>query len=228
MMRLHVNRPGLVALIMLFTAAPLFAQPPRPIRYEVSGGVRWLGSATAAPASADETAPDGSTFRLFRSRSSLGPGVGIDARVGVVITPRVQLEGSGSYAKPSLEARITGDVEGIPDVTLKQKLNEWTIEGAVVSPLRRLGFGAAGAVPFVSAGVGYVRHLHEGATLVTTGVTYHVGGGVEYPLLRRNAGRLRTAGLRLDGRAVVRSRKVSADDQSHVAPAFGASMFFRF
>ena len=228
MMRFHVNRQGLVALIMLSTAAPLFAQPPRPITYEVSGGVRWLGTATSAPSSADETAPDGGAFRLFRSRGSLGPGLGIDARVGVMITPRLQLGGSGSYGKPSLEARITGDVEGIPDVTLKQKLNEWTIEGSVVSPLRRLGFGAAGAVPFVSAGVGYVRQLHEGATLVATGLTYHVGGGVTYPLLRRNTGRLRTAGLRLDGRAVVRSREVSADDHSHVAPGLGASMFFRF
>src|SRR5262249_57367737 len=81
--------------------------------------------------------------------------------------------------------------------------------------------------PFLSGGGGYLRQLHETATLVVTGRYYQFGGGVAYPLTSQSGGWLKTMGLRLEARAIIRVNGVAFDSSAHVAPTAGASFFLR-
>jgi hypothetical protein len=177
-------------------------------------------------ADATETAANGTRFRLFSSDSSLAGAFGLEGRVGVRLTTALQLEGSASHATPTLRTRIRSDAEGIPDLTLAETVTQWTIEAALVAHLARLRFGTR-SVPFLSAGVGYLRQLHEGGSLVETGRTYQGGGGVNLLLQGSGDRRLKSAGLRLGARAVVRTGGASIDS-AHVAPLVDVSMFLRY
>ena len=53
---------------------------------------------------------------------------------------------------------------------------------------------------FVSGGAGYLRQLHEEQTLVETGWSSYVGGGLLRPLTERPP-RLAMVGLRLEARS---------------------------
>lgn len=206
---------------------PLRAQASPPGRVEVAAGARWVGRTSAGGADATETAADGTRFRLFATDSSLGSAAAVEGRVGVRVTRLLQLEGSASYGRPQLRVRISSDVEGIPDVAAIEAVKQFTIEGALVAHLVRWSIGTR-AVPFVSGGVGYLRQLHEGDQLVATGGAYHAGGGVDFLVKRRDAGRLKSAGWRADVRAIIRNMGVAFDDAAHVAVGVGASVFLRF
>jgi len=198
-----------------------------PGRFEVAAGGLWALPMSMGAADATETAPNGTRFRLFSSETSLASAFGLEGRVGVRLTTALQLEGSASHAAPTLRTRIRSDAEGIPDLTLAETVNQWTIEAALVAHLARRRFGTR-SVPFLSAGVGYLRQLHEGGSLVETGRTYQGGGGVNVLLKRSGDRRLKSAGLRLGARAVVRTGGASIDSRAHVAPLVDVSLFFRY
>lgn len=221
------GRGAAVLGALVLGASPVRAQAPLPGRVEVAAGALWVARQAMGSTDASETSADGTRFRLFASDSSLAAGVGIEGRIGVRLTRVLQLDASATYAKLELRSRITSDVEGIPDITLTEAVTQWTVEGAVVAHLARWRLGASG-VPFLSAGAGYLRELHEGGTLAETGRRYHVGGGINYLLTRRDERRLKSTGLRVDARAVLRTGGVSFTDGAQVAPALGASLFLRF
>jgi hypothetical protein len=84
-------------------------------------------------------------------------------------------------------------------------------------------------MPFATAGAGYLRQLHEGATLVQTGRTYHVGGGATIALLSRDRGQwLKQMGVRVDVGAEVRNGGVALDGRSHAEPTLTAGFYGRF
>jgi hypothetical protein len=198
-----------------------------PGRFEVAAGGFWALPMSMGAADATETAPNGTRFRLFSSETSLASAIGLEGRVGVRLTTALQLEGSASHAAPTLRTRIRSDAEGVPDLTLAETVDQWTIEAALVAHLARWRFGTR-SVPFLSVGVGYLRQLHEGGTLVETGRTYQGGGGVNVQLKRAGDRRLKSAGLRLGARAVVRTAGASIDSRAHVAPVVDVSMFLRY
>ena len=201
---------------------------PLPGRFEFAAGGLWAAPVSMGAADATETAPNGARFRLFSSESSLTSAIGLEGRIGVRLTTLLQFEGSASHATPTRRTRIRSDAEGIPDVTLAETVNQWTIEAALVAHLARWRFGTR-SVPFLSVGVGYLRQLHEGETLVETGRTYQVGGGVNV-LLRQSAGGrfLKSTGVRLGARGAVRTGGGSLDNQVRIAPLVDASFFARF
>jgi hypothetical protein len=140
----------------------------------------------------------------------------------------LQLQGSATHATPTLRTRIHSDAEGIPDTTLAETVNRWTIEAALVASLPRWRFGTR-SVPFVSAGAGYLRELHEGAALVETGVVYQGGGGLNILLTQRTGDRrLKSAGVRVGVRAAVRTGGAGFDSRVRVSPLVDASLFARF
>jgi len=198
-----------------------------PGRFEVGAGGLWAAPVSVGAADATETAPNGTRFRLFSSESSLASAPGLEGWVGFRLTPALQLEGSASHAAPSLRTRIRSDAEGIPDLTLAETVNQWTIEAALVAHLARWRFGTR-SVPFLSAGVGYLRQLHEGGTLVETGRVYQGGGGVSVLLKRSGERRLKSAGLRVGARGAVRTGSGRFDDRVRIAPRVDVSMFLRY
>ena len=110
-------------------------------------------------------------------------------------------------------------------VTPTERIEQFTIGGGLVwyVPVR-----ASRLAPFLAGGGGYLRQLHETATLVVTGRYYQFGGGVVYPLTSRSAARLKAMGLRLEARVLLRVNGVAFDSSAHLTPAAGASVFIRF
>lgn len=228
---------------LLLGAAPAAAQtrPPAPSsqrrppvapapgqgRVEVGVGVRWTGDEPFDCVSATETALSNSRYTLFHSDTALQAAFGVDGRIGVRLGQPLQLEGTFSFARPSLSTRITGDVEGAGDVTIADTITQYTAEGGITLQLARWRIGRL--APFASGGVGYLRQLYDGRQLVETGETYYVGGGVRLPLtMARRRGLVRASGVRVDVRALRTTRGVALDEGTHTVPSLSASLFVRF
>lgn len=216
---------ALAALGIVSHAGVAHAQTPG--RIVASVGVRWTGEAAAGAMDATETAPTSSRYRLFETETALSPSAGLETSVGVRLTRAIEAELSASYATSDLRTRIRADAESIPDSEAAEAVGQLSLEASLVVHVPRWTlFGRA--TPFVSAGGGYLRHLHEGRTFAETGVIYHAGVGVTLTISSDGRGVFKATGLRADTRAVVRTGGVAFDDDPRVAPAVGLSLFARF
>jgi len=217
---------ALYAILLPVTMEAQAVDPPG--RFEVAAGARWAGPVSMGAADATETTGNSMPFRLFSSESSFASAIGLEGRIGVRVGRGLQLEGSATHATPTLRTRIHSDAEGIPDATLAETVNRWTIEAALVASLPRWRFGTR-SVPFLSAGAGYLRELHEGAALVETGVIYQGGGGLNILLTQRTGDRrLKSAGVRVGVRAAVRTGGGILDSPVRVSPIADVSIFLRY
>jgi hypothetical protein len=221
---------GLTTVLALLGAllsqpSTAFAQSAKPPRVEVGAGLIWNGQQTLGARAATETTSGGSTLALFSSSSELGSAAGFEGRLGVRVMHSLVLEADTTYVKPELRIALSGDSENAAPVTATETIQQFTIGGSVLwyvpGPSRRFA-------PFAIAGAGYLRQLHESATLVDTGRYYQFGGGVS--ALLTGPGHLHTAGIgvRADVRAFVRSRGVAFDGGTATSPAAGLSAFVRF
>jgi hypothetical protein len=157
-----------------------FAQPanPVPFRFEGGFGIVWDGAQSLGTRTATETTGAGGTLPLFSTSSELGSAAGIDGRVGVRLSRSFVVEAEASYLKPQLRIAISADAEGAAPVTASETIEQftiganlrWMLPGRRWSPRFR---------PFALAGGGYLRQLHEQATLLETGRFYQFGAGVE-------------------------------------------------
>jgi len=216
----------MMTIAMLGVALPASAQSPGG-RIEVSGGIVWMGGASLGTRPATETAPGGGRFQLFSTDSSLEGAAGLSARVGASLSRTFQIDVDAAYVRPSLATVVSGDAEQAAGLTASERLQQITIGGELLAHLWKWPLGSRG-VPFVAAGAGYLRQLHESQTLAVNGRTYNVGGGVKFRLNRMEGRRLKTFGVRLDVRAEARQRGVAFDDRLHVSPVLAASLFGRF
>jgi hypothetical protein len=221
---------AVLACLVFVCAADVDAQSRTPAargRVEVSVGTLWIGHQALGETVANETTGTGSTFRLFTSSSDLAARAGFEGRIAVRVSRSLEAEVNASYAKPQLNISLADDVENATALAATETLQQVTVGAGVVwyLPIRsRTGRLA----PFVSGGGGYLRQLHEGATLLETGRFYQVGGGVKYLLFDRARGTVKGFGVRLDARAVLRAGGVAFDDTATAAPAAGVSAFVRF
>ncbi|MQA28259.1 MAG: outer membrane beta-barrel protein [Luteitalea sp.] len=215
--------PVMLAVWLLFEVAA--AAQTGEGRVEVGGGVRWLGGTSYPRVSATETSLANGRFTLFDSDTRLEPATRVEARVGARLTSVLQMEGAFSYSRPELQTRITSDVEGISDVTLTDRITEYTFEGGITAQLARWSFGRL--APFAAGGLGYLRQLHDGHGLVETGQTYYVGGGFRVPFSLRR-GLVKASGIRADARAQFSRNGVALDEDTRIVPSLSASFFVRF
>jgi len=219
---------ALLAVLSTLRAIPALAQSG-PVRshVEVGLGVLWAGSNPLGTRAAMETTASGGTSALFSTTSELAAVAGLEGRVGVRVTKSIALEGQVSYLKPELRVAVSADSEGAAAVTAVDATQQFTIGGRALwyIPGRRWSPRFA---PFVMAGSGYLRQLHEQETLVQTGRFYQFGGGFSALLVSRPHFHATGAGVRFDVSALVRSRGVAFDGGSQTSPAAGASAFVRF
>jgi len=218
----------LLATIATFHALPAIAQPGASrSRVEIGAGLLWAGSIPLGARAATETTASGGTSALFSTTSELAGVAGLEGRIGVRVTESIVLEGQVSYLKPELRIAVSADAEGAAAVTAVEAVQQFAIGGRalVFIPGRRWSPRFA---PFAMAGGGYLRQLHEQATLVQTGRFYQFGGGVSTLLVSRPHFHTRGAGVRFDVSALVRSGGVAFDGGSQTSAAAGASAFVRF
>jgi hypothetical protein len=198
-----------------------------PGRFEFAVGPLWLGRTSFGTSDASETAADGGRFRLFSTSSELKSSSGLEARAGIRMTRALQAEAVAAYSMPVLTVRASGDVENGAPVSATESITQLTVQGALVAHLTAWHAGRGG-VPFVTAGAGYLRQLHQSHTVVETGETYHLGGGVKYLFLSRGAARFKGVGVRAEVRAVAGTKGIAIDHRAHISPALAASIFVRF
>lgn len=219
----------LLAGAAMLQAPAAFAQPAGPprTRFEVGIVSLWIGQQPLGTKTATETTGAGSTLSLFSSSSELASASGVAGRIGVRVTRSFVAEAEASYLKPQLRIAISGDAEGAAAVTATETIQQFTIGGGVLWYLPNRGWTPRVA-PFAMAGGGYLRQLHDQATLVETGRFYQFGGGATYLLVSGRHFHTKGIGARVDVRALIRSRGVAFDGGGHTSPAFGVSAFVRF
>jgi hypothetical protein len=213
----------------LAPAAAAQGTPPRPVgRLEIAGGVGLFGGHSFGSADAtiraNTAAP--TPFLLFSADSRLGRAPVVEARLSTALTRRYEVEGRFSFSRPELRSSISADVEGAPGLTVVERIDQYVIDGALLVLLDEIRIG--GAVPFASAGAGYLRQLHEGLTVIESGRVFHIGGGVKHWFFSRARGVARAAGVRGDARLYFLSGGIALDDgpRSHVA--ISGSFFVTF
>lgn len=195
--------------------------------YEVGFGIRRVGAMSLGAVDANETGAGGGSFRLFATETQLDPANAFEGRLGIYLSETLRLEASGSYGVSNLRTRISSDVEGIPDVTAREPIQQYTVEGALLMDLPQWRLGTR-ILPFVAAGGGYLRHLHENKMLVEDGGLWHIGGGANLVLRSRPDALIKALGIRLDGRALFRIGGVAFDNRSRTSVAVGVTTFARF
>ena len=207
--------------------SPALAQPADPPagRVEAGIGLIWIGRQPLGARTATETTAAGSTLALFNASSEVAAAAGFEGRIGVRLMRSLVAEAEASYLKPQLRIAIGGDSESAAAVTATETIQQFTIGGGVLwyLPVRSRRFA-----PFAKAGGGYLRQLHEQATLVETGRFYQAGGGVSALLVSGRHFHTKGVGGRVDVRAVIRSKGVAFDAGPKTSPAASASLFVRF
>jgi len=178
---------------------------------------------------ANETTSTLAQLPLFSASTRLAGAPSVEGRIGWRLSSTLMVEGDASYGRPELQVTVTNDVEAgltSSSVTAAERIEQFTVGGSVVwyAPVRQ----SSRFAPFLTAGGGYLRQLHETATFVQTGRYYQFGGGLAFPLTSRPVGRLKSVGVRIDARGLVRVDGVAFDRNARIVPAAGGSLFVRF
>ena len=195
-------------------------------RFEVSGGVEWLGAASFGASDATETTPGGGSSPLFSTATTLEGAIGFQAAFGLRITDALEAQAIGAVSRPTLSTAISHDIEASGDVTATEKVQQYVVGGGVLwyLPVRTSPSLAA----FVTGNVAYLRQLHEVKTLVATGQLYRVSGGVKYLFASRPASRFKGYGMRAEAGFAARVDGVAFDSRARYSPWVAASIFARF
>lgn len=218
-----------VAGLLSLRVPPACAQSSQgaPGRVELAIGPLWIGRQALGSSDANETTSTGGPYLLFSTSTELASASGWEGRVGVKVWRSLEAEAFATYARPEIRSQITSDREATTPVTVTERIQQVTFGGGIAW-YPPLGRSPSRVAPFVTAGGGYLRQLHQAATLVQTGQFYQVGGGVRFLLASRSRSRLKGFGARVDARAIVRSKGVALDSSRQASPALAASLFVRF
>ena len=220
---------GLVALApsaALAQSGPAL-RPWRPV-FEIAAG--WtgasdLGRVDATTRGALVGAATAPAFRLFSTESELGATLAAGVSVALPVSRQWAVAVRGSAARPTLSTRISADAEGAPSVEATETVSDYTVDLSVLYQLPRLG--GRRARPYLVAGGGYLRQLHEDNALVDTGRTWHGGGGLRW-WLRGGDQSTRAVGLTGEVRWVWRSGGITFEDGARAMPAAALGLFVGF
>jgi hypothetical protein len=189
-----------MAIAMAFGQGPALAQdaPPRAHALDVAAGVVWLGGASLGTSTGSLTGndPGGPAYPLFSTSTRVDAGSGLGGRVGFSLTRTVSVEGTVSWVPGTWTTHVSGDVEGAPDLDATTHADTVAVGGALLLHLRRLTFASGRGLPFVVAGVAYLRQVDDAGVLLATGRAVDAAGGVKYALARRDRGLVRSVGVR--------------------------------
>lgn len=223
-----MRRAAAVFWLAAITVLPAEAQTGSS-RLEVIGGGGLLGGAGLGSDDADLRAndPGRQPFRLFTADSRIARGRALHLRALVRLNERFAVESGLTWSRPDLRTSVGMDAEGASPIVMAERLDQYFIDAGLLVMLSELRIGRA-IVPFVTAGGGYLRQLHEGKIVIEHGQVYHAGGGVKYPFVTRARGLVRAVGLRGDARVYLMRGGVSFSDRPRPHVAVSGGVFVGF
>jgi hypothetical protein len=196
-------------------------------RLQLAAGVGFLGGASLGVADANlRSSVADDPYRVFTTSSRFGSALALDLRAAVDLTRRFGLEAHALFGHPELQTEVTGDVENAPSVTALERIDLYLIDGGILIKLDE--WRVKGWQPFVAAGAGYLRQLHEGLTLTEDGQIFYVGGGVRKTIVTRTKGFVRGLGVRGDVRFNILSGGITIEDKARQQLSASASFFVVF
>ena len=198
---LCVSLVVLAAPVSAQTRPPATPRPPAGPRFDLSVGAGFLGGGGLGDADADLRGRSSQPLELFTTTSRLSSSVPLEVRVGFLFGSRSAIEVRGVWARPEIQTTIGGDFEGAPGVTVAERLNLYAVDAGFLVAFAQSR--ARTLVPFLSGGAGVAGAVHEGLTLLETGVLFRGGGGLKYPIAIRTRGRVKAMGLRTEAGLVV-------------------------
>lgn len=216
------------ATALLACVAPATAQttaPAGPPRSELAVAAGLVGPVSYGSRNAEIVRPSGAPLVLFQTENRLAAGVLLELHLGRQLTDRLLVEASGAWQRADFETRVSDDFEGAEAATLTAGSSRFAVEGAVLWTLARRGPLAL----FARGGAGWMRELAGGGAIVEDGVIGSVGAGVKYWWRDNPGGRVPRIGLRVEGRASLRSAAITLGDRSwRVAPVVAGGVVFGF
>ena len=196
-------------------------------RLELSGGVGLFTGASLGSQNANlRTITPSQPFLLFASSSRTSTAPIFDLRAGVLLTRRYGVEAHAAYGHPELRTVLSSDVEGAPDITAVERLDQYVIDGGVVVGLDE--WAIAGFHPFATAGGGYLRQLHEDLLVIEDGGVFYVGGGARYGLFAQPRGFVRAIGARIDARLNLLKGGIQIEDRVRSHFSISGSLYIAF
>jgi len=193
---------------------------------ELSVGAGFLGGSSLGTADADLRGRSNQPFQLFETSSRIRGSVPLEVRLGFLLGPRYVFEIRGAWSRPELETSVTGDAEAAPPVTVVERVDQYSLDLGVLVNLRRARSGSV--VPFISGGAGYVGAVHEGLTLLESGIGFRGGGGLKYPLVMQRRGRIKGAGIRADAALIVMTSGLAAENGGTRQVTASGSLYLSF
>jgi hypothetical protein len=222
-----VARVAMAACCLLAPPSALAQPAPafRPQRFTVSAGAvasagYRVGDVTASLRR--NTLGNPPPFTLLEAQSDLTRAIGIDGRLGFALTRTVAIEVGAAYAQPELGVTIARDPEATGEAFASERIQQYVVDVSGIFQLP-LAMGQR-TRPYVIAGGGYLRQLHEGRLLAQTGQTLHLGGGLHYWFGGLTTAR-RPFGARAEVRYVLRRGGVEFEDRSRGYPALSVLAF---
>jgi hypothetical protein len=221
--RLAVLLIGALAAVPAPAAAQSYSgkTSPHAGSVEIGGGVVWIGGYDAGTRDAIES-PNSSTggapLTLFSSSSRVASVGGVDAHLGVYLSPHISGEGLFQFSRPNLRTSLKSDFENAAPVEAVGVISTYLLGGSVL-----YHFGAGRVVPFVSGGGGYLRQLDEDNTDVVSGTELHGGGGVK--IWFGTGGGL---GVRFDAQVSSRSKSAGFEQTRRLLPQVGGGIVYVF
>jgi hypothetical protein len=176
---------------------------------------------TFDPAAVVFLTPSGEPLVVSESRARVGLGFGFDVHLGMRLSPRVDIEATGSWLRTPYSADVTFDLEDAVFITARATASQFVAEGAALVTVARSG----GADIFIRGGAGW---LFESADqfLIDNGWVAHVGGGVKYWWRGRSPSAVRL-GLRFEGRLRLHDTGVIANGRDiRLTPVVAGGVIF--
>ncbi|HYE88586.1 MAG TPA: hypothetical protein VEA16_19625 [Vicinamibacterales bacterium] len=198
----------------------------RPGHVTISAGVAVSGPYGVGDATAElrsnRPGPAPPPFTLFRADSRVTRATSPEFRVGLALSRRLAIEAGASLSRPRITVAIADDLEAPAQQLAGERLQQYLFDAALTWQLPiRVGGRLA---PFVAAGGGYLRQLHEDRMLAETGELYFAGAGARY-WLRGRSGSSMALGFRGDVRANVRRNGIDFANKERVFPSLSVSVF---
>ncbi len=211
-------------------SSPASGEPGRARSVEITIGAEFLtpqalGTGTATMTSNNQT---GTPYTYFVVTGTRAAAPAFRGRLGYNITSTLTVEAGVVASRGNVEGTVSADAENVPQVTVAERMTQVFVEVSLLAHLRRMAFSAGAGVPFLEAGVGYLRQVHQDNIAIDTGQILHVGGGVTYMFSRRPASRLSGLGLRADGRVYVPRKSYTFGGSQQAFGAVGGSLVVAF